>query len=100
MVIAEITNVSMKEVNPDLKTIEGVYREVRTDKEPTSKLAPITSDIEMADLVGFKDTLQNLLNKQNILQNKERGLKNLIDEIQNLLRICVLENWSSNLSEI
>ena len=82
MVIAEITNVSMKEVNPDLKTIEGVYREVRTDKEPTSKLAPITSDIEMADLVGFKDTLQNLLNKQNILQNKERGLKNLIDEIQ------------------
>ena len=82
MVMAEITNVSMKEVNPDLKTIEGVYREVRTDKEPTSKLAPITSDIEMADLVGFKDTLQNLLNKQNILQNKERGLKNLIDEIQ------------------
>ena len=82
MVIAEITNVSMKEVNPDLKTIEGVYREVRTDKEPTSKLAPITSDIEMADLVGFKDTLQNLLNKQNLLQNKERGLKNLIDEIQ------------------
>lgn len=82
MVMAEITNVSMKEVNPDLKTIEGVYREVRTDKEPTSKLAPITSDIEMADLVGFKDTLQNLLNKQNILQNKERGLKNLIDEIR------------------
>ena len=82
MVMAEVTNVSMKEVNPDLKTIEGVYREVRTDKEPTSKLAPITSDIEMADLVGFKDTLQNLLNKQNILQNKERGLKNLIDEIQ------------------
>ena len=82
MVMTEITNASMKEVNPDLKKFESVYREVRTDKEATSKLAPITSDIEMADLVGFKDTLHNLLNKQNILQNKERGLKNLIDEIQ------------------
>ena len=82
MVMTEITNASMKEVNPDLKKFESVYREVRTDKEATSKLAPITSDIEMADLVGFKDTLQNLLNKQNILQNKERGLKNLIDEIR------------------
>lgn len=82
MVMTEITNASMKEVNPDLKKFESVYREVRTDKEATSKLAPITSDIEMADLVGFKDTLHNLLNKQNILQNNERGLKNLIDEIR------------------
>jgi len=82
MVMTEITNSSMKEVNPDLKKFESVYREVRTDKEATSKLAPITSDIEMADLVGFKDTLHNLLNKQNILQNNERGLKNLIDEIR------------------
>ena len=82
MVMTEITNASMKEVNPDLKKFEGVYREVRTDKESASKLVPITSDIEMADLAGFKDTLQNLLNKQNILQNNERGLKNLIDEIR------------------
>ena len=82
MVMTEITNASMKEVNPDLKKLEGAYREVRSDKETTSKLTPITSDIEMADLVGFKDILQNLLNKQNILQNSERGLKNLIDGIR------------------
>ena len=36
----------------------------------------------MADLVSFKDTLQDLLNKQNIFQNSERGLKNLIDGIR------------------
>ena len=82
MVMTEITNASMKEVNPDLKKFEGSYLKVRSDTETTSKLAPITSDIEMADLVGFKDTLQDLLNKQNILQNSERGLKNLIDGIR------------------
>ena len=82
MVMTQITNASMKEVNPDLKKFEGSYLKVRSDTETTSKLAPITSDIEMADLVGFKDTLQDLLNKQNILQNSERGLKNLIDGIR------------------
>ena len=82
MVMSQITNASMKEVNPDLKKFEGSYLKVRSDTETTSKLAPITSDIEMADLVGFKDTLQDLLNKQNILQNSERGLKNLIDGIR------------------
>ena len=82
MVMTELTNASMKEVNRDLKKFEGSYLKVRSDTETTSKLAPITSDIEMADLVGFKDTLQDLLNKQNILQNSERGLKNLIDGIR------------------
>lgn len=82
MVMTQITNASMKEVNPDLKKFEGSYLKVRSDTETTLKLAPITSDIEMADLVGFKDTLQDLLNKQNILQNSERGLKNLIDGIR------------------
>lgn len=82
MVMSQITNASMKEVNPDLKKFEGSYLKVRSDTETTSKLAPITSDIEMADLVSFKDTLQDLLNKQNIFQNSERGLKNLIDGIR------------------
>ena len=82
MVMTQITNASMKEVKPDLKKFEGSYLKVRSDTETTSKLAPITSDIEMADLVGFKDTLQDLLNKQNILQNSERGLENLIDGIR------------------
>lgn len=82
MVMTEVTNSSMKEVNPDLKKFVGAYRKVRSDKETSSKLVPITSDIEMAGLVGFKDTLQDLLNKQNILQNSERGLKNLIDGIR------------------
>jgi len=82
MVMTEITSASMKEVNLDLKKFEGSYLKVRSDTEITSKLAPITSDIEIADLAGFKDTLQDLLNKQNILQNSERGLKNLIDGIR------------------